>query len=212
MKRSSLLSLLPALLLLGCPTVADDDDATEPIPEHPEVVNNEWIDDLVGTIAYTKNYTSGDLEGTSCVETFNVTGSPLSQTPEQCLSCDVVYQVFVSVADDCPGGDDLEEQGQAGFDLRQTETEAVMWWFQEGWFGDDWTELGTGDLTQDFETSVLDFVMEFDDPNNGSFGGNNVWDFGAGCAPCSYEGFYVMDFDFAFDLPADWYEQQQAAE
>ena len=137
--------------------------------------------------------------------------SPISTPPTECVACDIVHQVFVTQVDDCPGGDDLEDSGQAGFDLRQVEGDAVMWWFFEGWFGSDWSELGTGELTQDWDGSRLDFVFPFADPNNGDdFGGNAAW--GNGCFPCLWDGDYVFDFDFAFDLPADWYAQQQAAE
>ncbi|MCO4769046.1 MAG: hypothetical protein KDA24_03385 [Deltaproteobacteria bacterium] len=210
-----LLPALAALALAGCPvTPADDDDSTPDIPDVPEVVNTEWIGDLVGTITYEKTFTSGDLEGTSCTEVFNVNGSPLSVTPQECVACDIVHQVFVTRVEDCAGDDDLADAGQAGFDLRQVEGDAVMWWFQEGgWFSDDeWTELGTGTLEQDFDTSVLDFVYSWDDPQNGGFTGNSHFDFGAGCSPCRFEGTYMMDFDFEFVLPDDWYEQQTGGE
>lgn len=196
-----LLALLTGLLT-GCTAVDDDDDSAPVGPQYPEVVETEWLGDLTGTITYTKDYTSGPLEGTQCVETFSVTGSPLSATPEACTACDQVYQVFVNVVDNCAGGDDLDDEGQAGFDLRQTEEEAVMWWYFEGWFNSEWTELGTGTLAQDFENSRLDFTYEFEDPQNDSVAGNLAW--GDGCFPCQYDGNYVMDFDFAFDLPADW--------
>lgn len=211
MRRPSLLlALFGTLALAGCPQPSDDDDSADDIPEFPEVVNTEWIGDLTGTITYDKTFTSGDLEGDECTEIFNVNGSPLTVPPEDCVACDIVYQVFVTNAQDCPGGDDLEDEGQAGFDLRQTDQEGVMWWFFEGWFNSEWTELGTGELTQDFEGSQLDFLYGFEDPNNGSVTGNLHW--GEGCFPCSWTGDYTMDLHFDFDLPEDWYEQQQAAE
>jgi len=200
-----------SLLIAGCPTPSTDDDDSAPnIPDVPEVVNTEWIGDLTGTITYVKTYTSGDLEGTDCTEVFSVDGSPITAPPQDCVACDLVQQVFLTNVEDCPGGDDLEDEGQAGFDLRQVEQEAVMWWFQEGWFNNEWTELGTGGLSQDFDASVLDFIYEFDDPNNGSFISNNHWDVQNGCTPCSYDGSYTMDLGFSFVLPDDWYEQQNA--
>ena len=208
----SILPLMGALTLAGCPTPANDDDSVD-IPEFPEVVNSEWLGDMSGTITYDKTYTSGDLEGTECTEVFTVTGSPLTTTPLECVACDKVYQVFVDRTEDCPGDDDMAEEGQAGFDMRQVEGEAVFWWFVEGgWFtDDDWTELGTGELSQDFTSSVLDFNFGFDDPQNDSVLGNNHFDIGDGCTPCSFNGTYTMDFDFSFTLPADWYQQQQQA-
>ncbi len=206
---------LPALLaitsvaLFGC-TQTDDDDSADPIPEHPEVVDVEWISDLSGQITYLKEYNSGDLDGTDCTEVFNVTGSPLSVPPQECVACDIVYQVFMTNVEDCPGGDDLDDSGQAGFDLRQTEQEGVMWWFFEGWFDSEWTELGTGAITQDWDGAQLDFNYDFDDPSNGSLTGNTYIGEGCWTPPCQWVGTYTMDLHFDFVLPDDWYEQSQA--
>lgn len=204
------LLVIASLAFVGC-TETDDDDATEPIPEHPEVVDVEWVGDLSGQISYLKEYNSGDLEDTDCTELFNVTGSPISVPPQECVACDLVYQVFLTNVADCPGSDDLAESGQAGFDLRQTEEEGVMWWFfSGGWSDDSWEELGTGTLGQDWDGSQLDFVFEFEDPSNGSLTGNTYFGDGCWAPPCQWIGTYTMDLHFDFVLPADWYEQSQA--
>ena len=207
-----LAALLLTLGLVGCPS-GDDDDSAQ-IPDNPESVENEWIGDLTGQITYDKVFSSGDLSGTECTEVFNLTGSRLSQTPSECVACDLVYQVFVTRVEDCPGSDDLADDGQAGFDLRQTEEEGVMWWFfSGGWAADEWSELGTGTLTQDWTGSQLDFLFPFEDPDNGdTFSNNTHVDFGDGCIPgCEFTGQYTMDMHFDFVLPVDWYEQSQAS-
>jgi len=213
MRRPLVLAALSSILLLaGCPQQTDDDDSAE-IPDHPELVETEWIGDLAGQITYDKVFTSGDLEGTECTELFNVNGSRISVPPQECVACDLVYQVFVTRTQDCPGSDDLADDGQAGFDLRQTEEQGVMWWFfSGGWSDDVWSELGTGDLTQDWEGSQLDFLFPFTDPDNGdTFSNNTHVDIGDGCIPgCEFTGEYTMDFSFDFVLPDDWYEQSQA--
>jgi len=199
-----LLLLLAASLLTACPApepAADDDDATEPPPVLPEVVPDEWIENVSGLITYEKVYTSGDLEGDECTEVYTLAGANVTEfPPEDCASCDVVYTMFTNVQPDadCPGDSDLVEEGLIGFDLRQQSGEAVLWFFQESWFGfvTEWIEIGTGTLSGNSETVALDFHLDWADPNDSN---NRTSDDPCSFLDrCSWDGSYVMEL--ALDL------------
>jgi len=199
-----LLLLLAALLLTACPSpepTDDDDSAPEPEPTLPEVVPSEWVENVGGIITYNKSFTSNALEGTECTEVYNLAGANVTEfPPEDCTSCDVVYTMYVNVdpANDCPGDSDLVEEGLIGFDLRQQSGEAVLWFFQEGFFGfgREWIEIGTGQLAGNDETVALDFYLEWDDPNPGN---NRTGDDPCGFfSRCEWDGEYIMEL--ALDL------------
>ncbi len=219
------LSLLFVAFLIGCP---EPEPEPEPDPEPialPDIIPTEWLESLSGTITNDKTYVSGALAGETCTEVFEVAGADISEiVPEECAQCDIVYGVFLTTVEDCPGGDDLQDEGEFGLDLRQDGGEAVMWWFFQGWFSSDWTELGTATLFRqvdeldaenpaDTEGLTLDMHYEFEDPDNGSWWANyatedpcELWE------PCNFDGYYTMDLHIDFVVDADWLAEQQQAE
>ncbi len=222
MRRLTL--LVPILALLaGCPQ-PEPEPEPDPEPEIvvlPDVIPNEWLLGLTGTIENRKEYVSGPLADTECTEIFEVAGANISAiVPEECAQCDVVFEVFLTKIEDCPGGDDLYDEGELGFDLRQAGGEAVLWWFFQGWFGSDWTELGTATLSRDdselplddptaWTDLTLDMQFLMDDPDNGSWTGNLVLD--DPCAwndPCQFNGFYTMDFNIEYEVDDTWLDEQ----
>ena len=96
---------LPPGELLG----DDDDDDDDDSPSLPDLIPESWIEGLTGSVIYDKNYVSGALEGTDCTESFSLAGVNITEVlPESCAGCEVIYSLYSSVEDDCPGGDDLE--------------------------------------------------------------------------------------------------------
>lgn len=201
----SFLALLLLSLCLGC--TDDDGDGGEdpaPDPELPQVIPNSWFLGIEGNVENRKEYLSGALEGEECTENFLVTGANITDViPEGCPSCDLSYTVFLSLDEDCPGGDDIEEEGSLSFDLRQEAGEVSVWWFFEGWWSSEWYELGTGTLVRDDEGLSFDLQIQWDDPDNGDWAGNYTDE--EPCAFgewCTWDGFYTLNIL----LPFEWVE------
>jgi hypothetical protein len=204
-----LLPLLALALLLGCPEPEPEPEpepTPEPEPELPETIPVDWLRLLSGSISNRMEYVSGELEGTDCTEIFGVAGADVTDVvPDDCAQCDIVFNFFMTDPEpDCPGRDDLEAEGQLGFDLRQSAGEAVLWWFVDGWFESEWTDLGTATLTRDEEALTLDIDYEFDDPDNGSWAGNFTFEGGCTWPPCQWNGFYGLDLAIEFE----WVDQE----
>ena len=196
-----LLPLLILALLLGCPEPEPEPEPEPtPEPELPETIPVDWLRLLSGQVENRMEYVSGELEGSECAEVFDVAGADVTDVvPDDCAQCDIVFNFFMTNVEDCPGRDDLEDEGQLGFDLRQQAGEAVIWWWVEGWFGSEWTELGTGELTRDDDGLTLDIHYEFPDPDNGTWAGNFTFEGGCGWPPCQWDGFYTLDLAIEFE-------------
>lgn len=193
MTTAALLGLC-AFAAAGCQQAPADDDSGADDDSAEDATPAPTFDSMSGTITYTKEYTGGPLEGQSCTEIFNIAGPNVTETqPNDCTTCDQVFQFYLTVQDDaCAGGEDLEDTGLIGFDLRPTAEEAVAWFFAEGWFGSDWTELTTGTLLHD------QFDGTFDDPDNGSWTAN--WTTEDPCSwgsICQWNGHYALSFDLS---------------
>ncbi len=204
-----LLALLALTLLFGCPEPEPEPEpepTPEPEPELPETIPTDWLRLLSGTIENRMEYVSGGLEGTECTEVFTVSGADVTDVvPDSCEMCDIVFNFFMAEpAPNCPGRDDLEDEGQLGFDLRQQAGEAVIWWYFQGWGGGEWTELGTGELTRDDDGLTLDVHFEFDDPDNGSWWSNIAWGEDCGWSGCYFNGYYTLDLSVEFE----WVEEE----
>ena len=226
--RTLLLAVPLSLLLSACP---EPEPEPEPGPETvatlPDAIPTEWMGGLSGTVSIVKEYTSGPLNETTCTEVMSVAGTDISAVvPEQCEQCDLVWGLYLTVVEDCPGGDDLADEGEFGADLRQTAGEAVMWWFFEGgWFSDSgWEEIGTAGLSrtvdqvdsEDPDSMVgltIDMHYSFDDPGNGETWSNN-WILGGDCAwdPCSFNAYYTYDLAIDFEVDQEWLDSELAAE
>ena len=200
-----------ALALPACtaPNPSDDDDSAAGDDDDalPDQIPVDWISETAGTVENLMQYQSGTLQDTECTEVFDVAGTDVTDiNPDQCAQCEIVFDIFITQqeATDCPGRDDLAEQGKLGFDLRQDAEEAVAWWFVEGWFGSEWTELGTGTLVRDDAGLKFDFSYSFDDPDNGSWTGN--WTIDDPCSwgePCSWNGYYTISLGIPFEVAAE---------
>ena len=121
------LALAVFICSVGCTDSDDPNPDPEPDPQLPDEIPNEWFEGLTGSIENHKAYVSGPLEGEECTETFAVDGANITDViPEGCPSCELTYNIFLTLGDDCPGGDDIEEEGKLSFDLNQETGEATV--------------------------------------------------------------------------------------
>lgn len=200
-----LLCLVTTVVLSACsaePEPSDDDET-----ELPGIIPGSWFTGASGTILNRKEYVSGPLEGESCTEAFGVTGINVTDAlPDICSSCDLSYTVYMGIeaGTDCHGGDDLDTEAKMAFDLRQESDEAILYWYSESWWDDEWVEMGTGTLVRDDDNLTFDFHFDWEDPDNGEWAGN--WTADDPCSwtdSCSWNGFYTSDLTISFDWDVD---------
>ncbi len=182
------------------------DPTPEPVEVLPDVIPLTWLEGLGGTITHQQDYLNHDLAGTTCEEVFEANGANITGfEPVPCEQCEMVFSMFLNQTSDCLGDDVLDRDGEFGLDLRQTDGEAVFWWYDEGsWFGwgAGWDELGTGTVTQNTETLSLDVSFEFEDPRNAD-DGPSTGD-GEGCGwwgddRCVWNGTYIIELQLEMD-------------
>lgn len=203
-----LLVLLLALPLFGCPeapvTTPDPTPTPTPVEVLPDVIPLSWLEGLSGTIVHQQTYMNQGLEGTVCEETFVANGANITAfQPNPCAQCELVFSLFLEQSSDCLGDDVLEEEGDLGLDLRQTEGESVFWWYSDGIFGwgADWDELGTGTVTKNVDDLTLDVHFEFEDPRNSKDAPStaDTDDCGWFGDACVWNGVYVIDLQLEMD-------------
>lgn len=193
------------LMLAACgPDGSDEEPTPEPEPELPSVIPNDWFTGIEGSILNRKEFLSGALEDEVCTETLELTGLNVTDVlPENCPTCDISYNIYTAMmaGTDCPGGDDIDDEGKMAFDLRQESGEAVLYWFNESWWSSEWIEIGTGTITRDDEALVFNFHFEWNDPDNDEWAGNFTtedpcgwWD-----ERCTWNGYYTADVAISFD-------------
>ncbi len=209
MRRLLILAL--ALPLFACQEEPVEAEPTptptpEPVEVLPPVIPLTWLENLSGTIVHHQEYTDpGALAGTTCDESFEAFGANISGHEQNaCAECEMVFTLLLSQTSDCLGDDVLEDSGELGLDLRQTDGESVFWWYNNGLFGwgAGWDELGTGTVTQNVEDLTLDVHFEFADPRNDN---NAPWTADSddcGWLPddhCVWNGTYIIDLQLEMD-------------
>jgi hypothetical protein len=210
---SRLIALALALAFVGCtpadPAEPDPTPTPEPVEVLPDVIPLAWLENLSGTITHTQEYRNNGMEGTTCEETFEANGANISGfEPNECEQCEMVFSLFLNQTVDCLGNDVLEDAGELGLDLRQTDGESVFWWYDDGLlfgWGAGWDELGTGTVVQNPEDLTLDIVFVFEDPRNSDNGPStgDTDDCGTGLFgdtdPCRWHGTYTIELQLELD-------------